>query len=170
MLSQQHQLLLELSFLCHPNADLQASNYLLTFQKPYLQFCLLYLQYYLLIEQQIVHFEYRILVVVTVQNNQLENVRVLNEVEEEKVSGGRGDGLPTIFNPGPDVTKGQKKDIVTDPANNLYPPLGRPLPFPQNRKDLTDLPCDDPFYTKAAAPTQPGQPFLPDYPDGPWVI
>ena len=61
----------------------------------------------------------------------LENKKALNEVEEEKVAGGRGDGLPTIFNPGPDVTAGQEN--------------GRPLPFPQRRKDLTDLPCDDPF-------------------------
>ena len=29
-----------------------------------------------------------------------------------------------------------------------------PLPFPQDRIDLTDLPCDDPFYTKAAAPIE----------------
>ena len=99
---------------------------------------------------------------------ELENVKVLNEVEEEKVAG--GDGLPTIFNPGPDVTKGQKKDIVTNPGNNLYPPLGRPLPFPQSRIDLNDLPCDDPYYKKAAVPTQPGQPVFPDFPDGPWVI
>ena len=83
---------------------------------------------------------------------ELEKKKALNEVEEEKVAG--GDGLPTIFNPGPDVTAGQEKDIVTDPANNLYPPLGRPLPFPQDRRDLTDLPCDDPFYTKAAAPLE----------------
>ena len=66
---------------------------------------------------------------------ELENKKALNEVEEEKVAG--GDGLPTIFNPGPDVTAGQEN--------------GRPLPFPQDRRDLTDLPCDDPFYTKAAA-------------------
>ena len=71
---------------------------------------------------------------------ELENVKVLNEVEEEKVAGGQGDGLPTIFNPGPDVTAGQEN--------------GRPLPFPQDRRDLTDLPCDDPFYTKAAAPVE----------------
>ena len=63
---------------------------------------------------------------------ELENKKELNEVEEEKVTGG---DLPTIFNPGPDVTSGQMKDIVTDPANNLYPPLGRPLPFPQDRRD-----------------------------------
>jgi hypothetical protein len=65
---------------------------------------------------------------------ELENVKVLNEVEEEKIAGGRGDGLPTIFNPGTPIELGQKKDIVTDPANNLYPPLGRPLPFPQDRR------------------------------------
>ena len=86
----------------------------------------------------------------------LENKKALNEVEEEKVAGGRGDGLPTIFNPGPDVTAGQEN--------------GRPLPFPNRRKDLTDLPCDDQYYTKAAVPTQPGQPVFPDFPDGPWVI
>ena len=71
---------------------------------------------------------------------ELENMRELNEVEKEKVAGGQGDGLPTIFNPGPDVTAGQEN--------------GRPLPFPQNRRDLTDLPCDDPFYTKAVAPVE----------------
>ena len=86
----------------------------------------------------------------------LENKKALNEVEEEKVAGGRGDGLPTIFNPGPDVTAGQEN--------------GRPLPFPQSRIDLNDLPCDDPYYKKAAAPTRPGQPVFPDFPDGPWVI
>ncbi len=69
---------------------------------------------------------------------EFENKKALNEVEEEKVAG--GDGLPTIFNPGPDVTAGQEN--------------GRPLPFPQDRRDLTDLPCDDPFYTKAAAPLE----------------
>ena len=69
---------------------------------------------------------------------ELENKKALNEVEEEKVAG--GDGLPTIFNPGPDVTAGQEN--------------GRPLPFPQDRRDLADLPCDDPFYTKAAAPVE----------------
>ena len=69
---------------------------------------------------------------------ELENKKALNEVEEEKVAG--GDGLPTIFNPGPDVTAGQEN--------------GRPLPVPQDRRDLTDLPCDDPFYTKAAAPVE----------------
>ena len=95
----------------------------------------------------------------------LEDMRELNEVEEEKVSGGRGDGLPTIFNP-PGRDQGPEERHRYRSANNLYPPLGRPLPFPQSRKDLTDLPCDDPFSTKAAAPTQPGQPFLPDYPDG----
>jgi hypothetical protein len=67
-----------------------------------------------------------------IKMKELENKKALNEVEEEKVAG--GDGLPTIFNPGPDVTAGQEKDIVTDPANNLYPPLGRPLPFPQDRR------------------------------------
>ena len=51
---------------------------------------------------------------------ELENKKTLNEVEEEKVAGGRGDGLPTIFNPGPDVTAGQEN--------------GRPLPFPQDRR------------------------------------
>ena len=51
---------------------------------------------------------------------ELENKKALNEVEEEKVAGGRGDGLPTIFNPGPDVTQGLEN--------------GRPLPFPQNRR------------------------------------
>ena len=50
----------------------------------------------------------------------LEDMRELNEVEEEKVVGGRGDGLPTIFNPGPDVTAEQEN--------------GRPLPFPQDRR------------------------------------
>ena len=80
----------------------------------------------------------------------LENAKVLNEVEINEVTG--GDGLPTIYNPGTPFALGQKKDQTTDPANHLYPPLGRPLPFPQNRRscDLTDLPCDDPFYTKAS--------------------
>ena len=62
---------------------------------------------------------------------ELENMNVLNEVEEEKVVGG---DLPTIFNPGPDVTSGMEKDIFTDPENHFYPPLGRPLPFPQDRR------------------------------------
>ena len=62
----------------------------------------------------------------------IENMNVLNDIEMAKVAG--GDGLPTIFNPGPDVTMGQEKDIVTDPGNNLYPPLGRLLPFPQDRR------------------------------------
>ena len=58
---------------------------------------------------------------------ELENMNALNEVEEEKVVG--GDGLPTIFNPGPDMTSGMEKDIFTDPENHFYPPLGRPLPY-----------------------------------------
>ena len=62
----------------------------------------------------------------------IENMTELNDMAVDMVVG--GDGLPTIFNPGPDVTKGQVKDIVTDPGNNLYPPLGRPLPFPQDRR------------------------------------
>ena len=49
---------------------------------------------------------------------ELENKKALNEVEEEKVAG--GDGLPTIFNPGPDVTAGQEN--------------GRPLPVQQDRR------------------------------------
>ena len=62
----------------------------------------------------------------------LENAKVLNEVEINEVTG--GDGLPTIFNPGTPFALGQKKDQTTDPANHLYPPLGRPLPFPQDRR------------------------------------
>ena len=63
----------------------------------------------------------------------IENMNALNDMEMAKVAG--GDGLPTIFNPGPDVTTmRQEKDIATDPGNNLYPPLGRPLPFPQDRR------------------------------------
>ena len=63
----------------------------------------------------------------------IENMNALGDMEMAKVAG--GDGLPTIFNPGPDVVAmGQEKDIVTDPGNNLYPPLGRPLPFPQDRR------------------------------------
>ena len=62
----------------------------------------------------------------------LKNMKELNEVEVEKIVGG---DLPTIFNPGPEMDMGMQKDIVTDPANNLYPPLGRPLPFPQDRRD-----------------------------------
>ena len=93
---------------------------------------------------------------------ELENKKELNEVEEEKVAGGRGDGLPTIFNPGPDVTKGQKKDIVTDPGNNLYPPLGRhPLPvFP----DLSD-PLPHPNDKSQGLPDNP----ITDTPDFPFV-
>ena len=97
----------------------------------------------------------------------IENMNVLVDAEMAKVAG--GDGLPTIFNPGTPIALGQKKDQTADPANHLYPPLGRPLPFPQDRRsrDLTDLPCDDPYYTKAADARQP---VFPDYPDGPWVI
>ena len=83
----------------------------------------------------------------------LENVKVLNEVEEEKVVGG---DLPTIFNPGPDVTKGQKKDIVTDPGNNLYPPLGRhPLPVFPDLSDPLPHPNDktvDPYNSPITEP------------------
>ena len=79
----------------------------------------------------------------------MENLNVLNEMEMAKVAGG---DLPTIFNPGPDVTKGQKKDIVTDPGNNLYPPLGRhPLPvFP----DLSD-PLPHPHDKSQGLPDNP---------------
>ena len=80
----------------------------------------------------------------------LETMNALKEMDLAKVAG--GDGLPTIYNPGTPFALGQKKDQTTDPANHFYPPLGRPLPFPQDRRscDLTDLPCDDPFYTKAS--------------------
>ena len=89
----------------------------------------------------------------------LEDKRELNEVEEEKVAGGMiWPGIPPLdpFNP----LNEQKAPIESN----------RPLPFPQDRRDLTDLPCDDPYYTKAADPAQPRQPFLPDFPNGPWVI
>ena len=41
----------------------------------------------------------------------MENMKALDEIELVKVAGG---DLPTIFNPGPDVTKGQK-------LKRLYP-------------------------------------------------
>ena len=84
-------------------------------------------------------------------------MNVLNDMKMAKVAS--GDGLPTIFNPGTPLV------MDTKSATNA----GRPLPFPQDRRsrDLTDLPCDDPFYTKAEDPRQP---VFPDYPDGPWVI
>ena len=57
----------------------------------------------------------------------IENMKALDEIEMAKVAGG------DITSPvGSEL--GQKKDIVTDPGNNLYPPLGRPLPFPQDRR------------------------------------
>ena len=58
---------------------------------------------------------------------ELENMNVLNEVEEEKVAGG------DITSP-VGIELGQDKDIFTDPENHFYPPLGRPLPFPQDRR------------------------------------
>ena len=81
---------------------------------------------------------------------ELENKKELNEVEEEKVAGGIGEGV--IFDPGtpfgPDQYPEQYKDIVTNPGNNLYPPLGRPLPFPQDRRA-----------------TDPRQPVFPSFPE-----
>ena len=62
----------------------------------------------------------------------IENMNALNDMAVEMVAG--GDGLPTIYNPGTPLALGQKKDQISDPANHFYPPLGRPLPFPQDRK------------------------------------
>ena len=47
-----------------------------------------------------------------------ENMNVLNDIEMAKVAG--GDGLPTIFNPGPDVTMGLEKDIVPSLENKNH--------------------------------------------------
>ena len=47
----------------------------------------------------------------------MENMNALNEMEMAKVAG--GDGVPKIFNPGPDMDMGQEN--------------GRQLPFPQDR-------------------------------------
>lgn len=71
---------------------------------------------------------------------ELENKKALSEEEEEKVAGGHNNTL--LENP--------SMDPVIEGQNNF----GRPLPFPQDRRDLTDLPCDDPFYTKDAAPVE----------------
>ena len=85
----------------------------------------------------------------------LENMKELNEVEEEKVAGG------DITSP-VGIEMGQKKDIVTDPGNNLYPPLGRhPLPvFP----DLSD-PLPHPNDKSQGLPDNP----ITDTPDFPFV-
>ena len=89
----------------------------------------------------------------------LENVKMLNEVEMNTVAGGMiWPGIPPLD--------------PFDPLNEKNRSFSRSLPFPQDRRrcDLTDLPCDDPFYTKAADPSTTRQPVFPDYPDGPWVI
>ncbi len=62
----------------------------------------------------------------------IEKMNPLNDMAMAMVDG--GDGLPTIFNPGTPLVLGQKKDQTTDPANHFYPPLGRPLLFPQDRR------------------------------------
>ena len=68
----------------------------------------------------------------------IENMNALNEMDLAEVAGGIGKAV--IFDPGtpfgPDQYPEQYKDIVTNPGNNLYPPLGRPLPFPQDRRGL----------------------------------
>ena len=61
----------------------------------------------------------------------IENMNALGDMAAEMVTG--GDGLPTIFNPGTPLVMDQKEAASNDNPP-LYPPLGRPLPFPQDRR------------------------------------
>ena len=77
-----------------------------------------------------------------------ENAKMLNEVEMKAVAGGTiWPGIPPLLDP-------------FDPLNKNRS-FSRPLPFPQDRRgiDLTDLPCDDPYYTKAADHSMVDRPF-----------
>ena len=64
----------------------------------------------------------------------IENMNTLNDMAMAMVDG--VDGLLTIFNPVTPLVLGQKKDQTTDPVNHFYPPLGRPLSFPQGRRGI----------------------------------
>jgi len=61
----------------------------------------------------------------------IENMNALNDMAAEMVAG--GDGLPTIFNPGTPLVMDHKRAAGND-TPTIYPPLGRPLPFPQDRR------------------------------------